>query len=42
MDTVCIDTNVLIWGIKGEHSTGQNDMVSKAQRFLDYLDRQKN
>jgi len=41
METVCLDTHILIWAIKEQASPGQEDMVSKAQRFLKQLESQK-
>jgi predicted nucleic acid-binding protein len=41
MKLVCLDTNVLIWGLKGEATIGQEIMIEKAQRFLEFLDTEK-
>ena len=38
MDLVCLDTDVVIWGIKGEATPGQEDMVPRAKAFLKNLD----
>lgn len=34
---VCLDTHVLIWGIKEEASPGQEDMVQRAKSYIKYL-----
>ncbi len=38
MKTVCLDTHILIWGIKEESSPGQENMIPKAKLFLKWLD----
>lgn len=38
MKAVCLDTNVLIWGIKGEAELGQEHMIPRAKAFLKHLD----
>ena len=38
MKVVCLDTNVLIWGIKEEAEPGQENMIPRAKAFLQYLD----
>ncbi|MEM6263512.1 MAG: PIN domain-containing protein [Bacteroidota bacterium] len=37
-DVVCIDANVLVWGIKSQSSKGQEDKISQARAFLEKLD----
>ncbi len=34
---VCLDTHILIWGIKGEVTPGQEEMVEIAQAFIQHL-----
>ena len=34
MEIVCFDTNILIWGIKGEATPGQEEMISKAKNLI--------
>jgi predicted nucleic acid-binding protein len=41
MATVCLDTQILIWGLKRQASPGQEDMIDLATRFLSHLTRQK-
>lgn len=41
MECVCLDTHILIWGIKEECKKGQEDMISKAKAFLKWLDDEK-
>lgn len=41
MRLVCLDTHILIWGIKGESTPGQEPMVEKAINFLRWLDETK-
>src|SRR4051812_41688397 len=38
---ICIDSHILIWGIKKQSSTGQEDMVSRAEKYFEYLDEKK-
>jgi len=35
---VCVDTHVLIWGIKKEASPGQEAMIPRAERYLENLE----
>ncbi len=42
MKIVCLDTHILIWGIKNESSPGQEEMIPKAKRFIKWLDDNKN
>lgn len=35
---ICIDTNILIWGVKERCTPGQEDMIERARLFLDSLD----
>lgn len=35
---VCLDTNIIIWGIKQEATPGQEDMIPKSVAFLRKLD----
>ena len=39
MNLVCLDTQILIWGVKGQASSGQEGMIPKAKSFLRYLDK---
>lgn len=34
---VCLDSNIVIWGLKGIASPGQEGMVQKAKAFLQHL-----
>ncbi len=36
-DLVCLDSDVLIWGLKKEASQGQEHMIPKTVAFIDYL-----
>lgn len=38
---VCIDTHVLIWGIKKQASTSQSYMVERTTNFLNWLQNEK-
>lgn len=38
MNLVCLDTHILIWGIKEESTSGQEHMVTKAKLFFRWLD----
>lgn len=35
---VCIDSHAIIWGIKKQATTGQEDMVAKAEHFFNWID----
>lgn len=35
---VCLDTHIIIWGIKEEATLGQEKMIQKAKAFLTWLD----
>lgn len=37
--TVCIDSQVIIWGIKQQATGGQEDMITKAADFFQWIDR---
>ena len=37
MALVCVDTNILIWGVKKTATPGQEHMIDRAQRFLAIL-----
>lgn len=41
MEHVCLDTHILIWGIKEEATPGQELMIPKAKLFLKWLDDNK-
>lgn len=41
MELVCLDTHILIWGIKEESEPGQKDMIPKAKAFLKWLEDKK-
>src|SRR5438552_473289 len=38
---VCIDAHPIIWGIKKQSTTGQEDMIGKAEYFFHWVDEQK-
>ena len=38
MKTVCLDTQVLIWGIKEEADNGQDEMISRTKALLQNLE----
>jgi len=38
---VCLDTHILIWGIKGECKPGEERMIAQAKKFLQWLDDEK-
>jgi predicted nucleic acid-binding protein len=42
MDIVCLDTHILIWGIKKDAAGNQEHMVPLAQAFIKSLDEDKN
>ncbi len=39
MGLVCLDTHLLIWGVKEEAEAGQESMIPKTKAFLKHLDR---
>lgn len=41
MKTVCLDTHILIWSIKEQSSPGQEYMIPRAKKFLEYLESEK-
>ena len=41
MKIVCLDTQILIWGVKGEATQGQEHMTAKAKAFIADLAKQK-
>lgn len=41
MARVCLDTNVLIWGIKRQATPGQEYMIERTARFLRYLEKKQ-
>ncbi len=41
MSLVCLDTHILIWGVRNEAAPGQEEMIGRAQRYFDYLDANK-
>lgn len=41
MSIVCLDTNILIWGIKKQATPGQENMILQAENFLKWLDQNK-
>lgn len=41
MGVVCLDTNVLIWGIKKEASPGREHMIPRAEAFIQHLTNKK-
>ena len=38
---ICLDSHVLIWGLLGKAENPFQDKIPKAQKFLEYLDREK-
>lgn len=38
MAVVCLDSQILVWGIKEQSSEGQEDMIPRAKAFLKWLD----
>ncbi len=38
MSIVCLDSQILVWGIKEQSSEGQEDMIPRAKAFLKWLD----
>lgn len=38
MEIVCLDTHLLIWGIKEESTEGQEEMIQKTKLFFKWLD----
>lgn len=36
--TICIDSQVIVWGIKKQPTKGQEEMVSKAEYFFEWVD----
>ena len=41
MRLVCVDTQVLIWGVRKTAGSAQQDMVPRTEQLLDFLDSQK-
>ena len=41
MSLIVIDTQILIWAVKREATAGQEPMIEKATRYLEYLDKCK-
>lgn len=39
MSLVCLDTHILIWGIKEEATEGQEEMIARAKAFLEHLEK---
>lgn len=39
MACVCLDTNVLIWGVKQQFTPGQEHMIERTARFIRHLDK---
>jgi hypothetical protein len=39
MDFVCLDTQILIWGVKRQSEEGQEEMIKKAISFFKWLDK---
>lgn len=35
---ICIDSQVIVWGIKKQATKGQEDMISKAETFFNWVD----
>ena len=40
-DLVCIDSHILIWGIKKQSSPSQKHMIQKTEAFIEHLDETK-
>ncbi len=38
---ICIDTNIIIWGVKKECTAGQEDMMEKTKFFFDWVQNNK-
>lgn len=38
---ICFDTNMMIWGVRGVASPGQEEMVVRAKRYLEFLEKNK-
>lgn len=38
---ICFDTNMMIWGVRGMASPGQEEMVVRAKRYLEFLEKNK-
>lgn len=38
---VCIDSHLIIWGIKKQASEGQEHMIEKAENFFKYMDNER-
>src|SRR5438105_887840 len=36
--TICFDTSILIWGIRGQASPGQEQMIERTRRYIAHLD----
>ena len=41
MSLICVNNHLLIWGVRNEATKGQEDMVAKAVRYINFLDEQK-
>lgn len=41
MSLIVVDTQILIWAVKREATPGQEPMIEKAVRYLEYLDKCK-
>lgn len=41
MSLICLDSHILIWGIKGECKPGEERMIAQAKKFLQWLDEEK-
>jgi len=41
MSVVCLDTHIVIWGIKKQASAGQESLILQAENFLKWLDLNK-
>lgn len=39
MKTVCIDTQILIWGVRKQATAGQESMIHRAEIFFEYLEK---
>lgn len=37
----CLDSHILVWGIKEDATDGQENMIPKAKRFIEWLDEEK-
>ena len=41
MSLIVVDTQILIWAVKREATAGQEPMIEKGARYLEYVDKCK-